>query len=38
VTFPFRNPWISWIIGEDERVPDRLAIPFQFQEYRLQGP
>ena len=27
----FRFGGISWIIDEDERVPDRLAIPFQFR-------
>lgn len=31
----FPNPSFSWIIGEDERVPDRLAIPFQ--KFRNRG-
>jgi hypothetical protein len=36
-TFDFRFGAFSWIIDEDERVPDRLAIPFQKFRNRAAG-
>ena len=36
----FRFGGISWIMGEDERVPDRFAMPvglFRFNNFRSRG-
>jgi hypothetical protein len=35
--FDFRFGAFSWIIDGDERVPDRLAIPFQQFRNRAAG-